>query len=449
VNLNDSFGSLAHNIGGYVKKTAYGNGREIAMGMSHFTATIPSDASNPPFELFSLAMSAAKNASIASDLGTGSWKADQKATLLQYLRSHAKILQVHRTWDGLGDPNVYQVAAAIGMEDRRLLFSAATTCLLQGGLLAYATLGIEWEEYSSSNLPLAFIVTINIVPIVLGLLRSGQSASSSGLWTAAAKKSPYTTPVLRAVDLTMNAFLPCLVFVLSFFVIACAAAPMDAVLNSVALLFIPSLDDEITKYVFAGDAKRIVTDLLTSQIVKEHEDKAAKLQLQRTPKAGQTLDSILGVELPQLYEDISIGRFQSFSKNEYRIVGGEQNPWWECIQDATADPTRNGGYLFSKIVYQLADAPSWAAAVSPCVIRWLEFTPLGDHKPFELGKKGGAEVETVTLEGAPLVVVGLNFGAVMYALRVLRFGGDDDVVKFCSFFSMEEPSFFSWSASAA
>lgn len=116
-------------------------------------------------------------------------------------------------------------------------------------------------------------------------------------------------------------------------------------------------------------AKRAVADLLTEQIVKEHEDKAAKLQLQRTPKAGQTLDSILGVELPQLYEDISIGRFKNFSENELRIVGGEQNPWWEFIQDATADPTRDGGYLFSKIVYQLADAPSWVTGIQDCVIR--------------------------------------------------------------------------------
>jgi hypothetical protein len=114
-------------------------------------------------------------------------------------------------------------------------------------------------------------------------------------------------------------------------------------------------------------AKKAVTNLLTEGIVKDHEEKSAKLHTQK-PKAGETLDSILGVELPRLYEDIIIGSYARFSESETRVVGGEKNPWWDLLQDATADPTRDGGYLFSKISYQVKDPPGWAQHL-PFVIR--------------------------------------------------------------------------------
>jgi len=462
-------------IGPYLKKFAYRKriesdepqeekaqvpGMDYLMGLFE---TCMLDGGLVPWEMYSVAMSTVVN---AKENGKFYFEDTRYDTLvdtgyafLHALRTHAHILKVHRTWQELDSPNIYQAAAAMPSSATTQI-CAILTFVLQCTLITMCFLGLDWETFKVSihppelkweafyvsMAPVAAVVAFNIVPFVLYQLNTAHMRDDVNFWEAARKKTEGSASRILVAswyvaDELINRYLLPFLIVITFLLIACTEEMMDAVLNSVALLFISVLDDEVVAYL-PVDARGNVIAMSVEYIVGMHEDQA------RTHNCDD--ECLLGDKavLPDTYQDITIGCHHGTEPvylprkpAELRIIGlhHEANEGNSTVPNVVIDPTTSrGNYCFSKIRYQIGDRHGK-------VIEWLEFTPYdstqpGGGAPFSTGQPFDEDEYPIQEFVGVLVVVNKQFYANMYSMRVLRFGTLFDVDKFFNFF-WSEPFF--------
>jgi len=439
---------------GLEEEKAHQPGMDYLLGLFE---TCMLDGGLIPWEMYSVAMSTVVN---AKENGNFYFEDSRFDTLidtgyafLHALRTHAHILKVHRTWQELGSPNIYQAAAAMPLSATTQI-CAIGTFVLQSALVTMCFLGLNWETFKVSidppevkweafyvsMAPVAAVVAFNIVPFVLYQLRAAEMRDDVKFWEAAREKtegsaSRILVAIWYAADELINKYMLPFLIVITFLLIACTEDMMDAVLNSVALLFISVLDDEVVAYL-PVDARGNVIAMSVQYIARKHEHQA------RMHNCDD--ERLLGEEavLPDTYQDITIGCHHGTEPvylpkqlAELRIIGlhHEANEGGSTVPNVVIDPTMSrGNYCFSKIRYQIGDRHGK-------VIEWLEFTPYDSTQPsggepFSTGQPFNEDEYQIQELVGVLVVVNKQFYANMYSMRVLRFGTLSDVDKFFNFF---------------
>jgi hypothetical protein len=126
------------------------------------------------------------------------------------------------------------------------------------------------------------------------------------------------------------------------------------------------------------------------------------------------------------------------------VRGLSRNGFWDFVEDPVHQFGCEGSYLFSCIRYQLSGVPHWVKPPDKdpnieetCVIAWLELTDLDGTIVCEHTAKPDPNKKIHSLTGNPLVIVDFCFVAMLYSIRILRFGSFEDVERFFKLFHIE------------
>jgi hypothetical protein len=135
---------------------------------------------------------------------------------------------------------------------------AIFTVFLQACMFSYvfshSLLNLPKHEESLANYPLAILVFIYQVLLLLPEIRDTMAVGSSGFWGA----SSYS--LLRFFDVVSNIVMPVVLLPIGVLLVLTADNLLEAVLSSTAVLFIPTLDNDIIDLMGASD----------NDIVKKH-----------------------------------------------------------------------------------------------------------------------------------------------------------------------------------
>jgi hypothetical protein len=251
----------------------------------------------------------------------------------------------------------------------------------------------------------------------------------------------------------MNIVLEALILLISFFL--CAGSPdfLSGVLNSVALLFIPMLDDELVAHVANEPPRELV--LYRKQQAQVRSFKEELLHAIADPGAAK-----LGAPVPDEFEDLAIGYAGSIFPHqqtpcpfvapfaERRITDVHISQEMNFVEEDPFDSQST--YLFSKVRYQLQrlkregngnDKGNEFERVS-----YLELVPLDEAcKTIVTGEKDTprekpdgrtAPLAVGEIEEISGVIAIVSYACVgqLYGMRMLRFGSIQDVRKFFAFF---------------
>lgn len=146
---------------------------------------------------------------------------------------------------------------------------AIFTVSLQACMFAYvfshSLVNMPKHEESTTNLPLALLVFVYQFLLLLPEVRDTVALSSSGFW----KGKDYC--MLRIFDVVANIIMPVVLLPIGIMLVLTAENLLEAVLSSTAVLFIPTLDNDIINLMGESD-KDIVKKFIAQESIHEIAD---------------------------------------------------------------------------------------------------------------------------------------------------------------------------------
>jgi hypothetical protein len=153
---------------------------------------------------------------------------------------------------------------------------AIFTIFLQACMFSYvfvhSFLNLPKHEESGANLPLAILVFVYQVLLMLPEVKDTLAVGTSGFWDG----GRYS--LLRFFDIVSNVVMPIILLPIGIMLVLTADSLLEAVLSSTAVLFIPTLDNEIINLMGASD-EDTVKKYIAQETIHEIADHFFRFQI--------------------------------------------------------------------------------------------------------------------------------------------------------------------------